>query len=59
MKGKTMNLGWILYSVYAVLGECCSRCQLMILAWRDRQGRLDFVNCDDDRVVDRKERDRE
>ena len=33
-EGKTNNLGWILYSVYAVLGVCCIRCQLMIMAWR-------------------------
>jgi len=53
-EGKTTNLGWMLYSVYAVLGVCCTRrmlysvytvlgvcctwCQLMIMAWRDREG---------------------
>jgi len=26
--GKTNNLGWMLYSVYAVLGVCCTRCML-------------------------------
>jgi len=25
---KTNNPGWILYSVYAVLGVCCTRCKL-------------------------------
>jgi len=46
---KTNNLGWMLYSVYAVLGVCCTRCmlvlgvcctrcQLMIVTWRDREG---------------------
>ena len=47
----------MLYSVYAVLGECCTRCQLMIMTWRDREGLLTFVFCDDSRVVDEKERD--
>jgi len=47
----------MLYSVYAVLGVCCTQCQLMIMALRDREGRLNFVFCDDDRVVDKKERD--
>jgi len=27
-EGKTNNLGWMLYSVYAVLGVCCTRCML-------------------------------
>jgi len=27
-EGKTHNLGWMLYSVYAVLGVCCTRCML-------------------------------
>jgi len=26
--GKTNNLGWMLYSVYAVLSECCTLCML-------------------------------
>jgi hypothetical protein len=47
----------MLYSVYAVLGVCCTQCQLMIITWRDREGWLNFVFCDDDRVVDEKERD--
>jgi len=29
----------------------------MIMAWRDREGWLHFVFCDDGRVVDEKERD--
>jgi len=62
MKGRQPILGGcctqcMLYSVYAVLGVCCTRCQLMIMAWRDTEGWLDFVFCDDSRVVDEKERD--
>jgi len=26
--GKTNNHGWMSYSVYAVLGVCCTRCML-------------------------------
>ena len=29
--------------VYAVLGVCCTRCQLMIMSWRDREGWLNYV----------------
>jgi len=47
----------MLYLVYAVLGVCCTRCQLMMMAWRDREGWLNFVFCDEVRVVDEKERD--
>ena len=47
-----------LYLVYAVLSVCCTRCQLMITAWRDREGRLNFVFCDDGWVVDEKYRER-
>jgi len=54
--GKTNNL-WVLYSVYAVLGVCCTRCRLMIMPWRDREGWLNFVFCDDGWDVDEKERD--
>jgi len=43
--------------VDAVLGVCCTRCQLMIMSWRDREGWLNFVFCDDGWVVDEKERD--
>jgi len=28
---KTNNLGWMLYSVYAVLGVCCTRCMLYLV----------------------------
>jgi len=42
--------------VYAVLGVCCTRCQLMIMPWRDREGWLNFVFCDDGWDVDEKER---
>ena len=27
-EGKTKNLGWMLYSVYAVLGVCCTQYML-------------------------------
>ena len=37
-EGKTINLGLMLYLRYAVLGVCCIRCQLMIMARRDREG---------------------
>jgi len=48
----------MLYSVYGVLGVCCARCYPMILAWRDREGWLNFVFCNDDgRAVNKKERD--
>ena len=90
-EGKTNNLRWMLYSVYAVLGlclysvyactrcmlysvyavlgvcctrcmlvlgVCCTWCELMIMTWRDRERWLDFVFCNDGRVVDEKERDR-
>jgi len=72
-EGKTNNLGWMLYSVCAVLGGCCTRwmlysvyavlsvcytrCQLMIMTWRDGEGWLNFVFGDDIRVMDEKERD--
>jgi len=55
-EGKTNNL-WVLYSVYAVLGVCCTRCQLMIMPWRDGEGWLNFVFCDDGWDVDEKESD--
>jgi len=44
----------MLYLVYAVLGVCCTRCQLLIMAWQEREGRLNFVFCDDGRLVDKK-----
>jgi len=56
-EGNKNNLGWMLNSVYAVPGVCCTHCQLMIMAWRDREGWLNFVFCDDAGVVDEKERD--
>jgi len=71
-EGKTNNIGWmmysvyallgvcsarcILYSVYAVLGKCCTHCQLSIMQWRDSERWLNFVFCDAGRVVDKKER---
>jgi len=47
----------MLYLVYAVLGVCCTQCQLMIMTWRNREGWLNFVFCDDSWVVDEKDRD--
>jgi len=60
--------GCMLYWVYAVLGVCCTgcilvlgvcctRCQLTIMTWRDREGWLNSVFCNDGRVVDKKEKD--
>jgi len=40
-----------------ILHVCCTWCQLMIMTWRDREGWLNFVFCNDGRVVDEKERD--
>jgi len=41
----------------ALLGVCCTRCWLMIMAWRDREGWLNFVFLGDGRVEHKKERD--
>jgi len=38
-EGKTNKLGWMLY-----FGVCCTRCQLMIMTWRDRE-RDDLTLC--------------
>jgi len=43
MNGRQMILGGscsrcMLYSVYAVLDACYTRCQLMIMTWRDTEG---------------------
>jgi len=56
-EGKTHNHSCMLYSVYDVLGVCCTRCQLMVMAWWDTEAWLKFVSWVDDRVVDHKERD--
>jgi len=47
----------MLNSVYTVLGVCCTRCQLMIMTWRDWEGWLNFVFLGDSRVADETERD--
>ena len=44
-------------SVCAVRGVWFSRCYLLCMAWRDREGWLNFVFVDDCRVEDEKERD--
>jgi len=44
------------YCADTVLSVCYTQCQLMIMAWRWGEGWLDFVFCDDDWVVDEKER---
>jgi len=52
-------LCWIwfkLYFVYAILGACCTLYELMIIAWRDTEGWLDFVFCSDGWIVDEEER---
>jgi len=40
-----------------VLGVCCTWWQLKIMTCRDREGWLNFVFCNDGRVMDEKERD--
>jgi len=56
-EGKSNNLGWMLYTLYAVLGVCSTWCHLMIMTWRDREEGNKFVFCDDGGVVHGKERD--
>jgi len=60
--GRQSILGWcstrcMQYSVYAVLGEFCTQCYLLIMAWRDSEGWLNFVFLGDGRVEDDKESD--
>jgi len=55
--GKTNYPGCMLYSVNAVHGVCCTWCQLMIMAWRDREGWHIFVCSHDGWVVHEKGRD--
>jgi len=57
-EGKTHSLGYMLYLAYAVLGVCCTQCELMITAWRHGEGWLNCVLFDVGGVVDEKERDR-
>jgi len=45
------------YLVYAIVGVCCSRCYLLIMAWSDREQSLNIVFLGDGRVEDEKERD--
>jgi hypothetical protein len=45
------------YSVYVVLGVCCTRCSLLIMAWSDREGQLNFFFLGDGRIEDENERD--
>jgi hypothetical protein len=47
----------MLYSLYAVPGVCCTWCSLLIMAWRDKEGGLNFVFLGDGRVVDEQLRD--
>ena len=47
----------MLYSMYAILSICCTHCSLLIMAWRDREGWLNFVFLGDGRVEDETERD--
>jgi len=42
----------------AVLGICCTQYYLMIMAWSDTEGKLDFVFLGDGRVEHKKDRDR-
>jgi len=55
-----LGLCWtpcLLYSVYAGLCVCCTWCLLLIIAWRDREGILNFVFLGDGTIEDKKERD--
>jgi len=67
-EGTTDNLRCMLYSVYAVLGVCCTRCMLYSVYaalsvnswwWHGEIERDDLTlcSCDDGRVVDKKEGD--
>jgi len=47
----------MLYSVYAVLSVCCTWCTLLIMAWGDREGWLNFVFLGDGTVDAEKDRD--
>jgi len=59
MRMKTrQQYGWMLYTVYAVLGVRYTQCQLTIMTWRDTERWHIFVFCDNSRVVDEKEKDR-
>jgi len=51
-EGKTDSGGWILCSVYTVLSVCCTQCELMIMAWCNRERWLNFVFCDDGRETE-------
>jgi len=42
-EGTTKILRCMLYLVYAELGVFCTPCQLIMMAWRDGEGWLDFV----------------
>jgi len=46
----------MLHLVYNVLWVCWTWCSLMIMTWRDTEGWLSIVCCDDGRVVDEKSR---
>jgi len=43
--------------VDALIGLCCTRCELMIMEWGVREGSLNFIFLGDIRVEDKKERD--
>jgi len=52
--GRQSILGWcsmpcMKSSVYAVIGVCCTWCQLLIMEWRDTEGWLNFVFLGDGR----------
>jgi len=56
MKGRQTILAVCCTWCMLVVSVCCTRCQLMIMTCRDREGWLNFVFCDDSRVVEEKER---
>jgi len=56
MKGRQTILGRCYARRILVLGVYYTQCQLMIMPWRDREGWLNFVFCNDGKVVDNKQR---
>jgi hypothetical protein len=45
------------YTVCAVLSVCCTRCSQLIMAWRAREGWVNFMFFGDCRIEAKKERD--
>ena len=45
--------GWCTWCML-LCSVSCTQCQLMLMTWGDKEGYLNFVFCDDGRVVDKK-----